>query len=92
MFDKEYRAELDELVKRTIFLATADERYWALSIKPGVMRKRVELAVWNGESDISRLVRVALGEDVVVQFPFCGNMRMPRPPPIHRSWYDFAPS
>jgi hypothetical protein len=94
MVDDEDQAEIDELVRQAIFLATADERYWSLGIKPAVMRGRAKNALIQGETDISRLVGIALGEQVVVQFPFYGQLleRMKPPPPTHRSWFDFTPS
>ena len=77
MYDA-YRGEIDELVQRAIFFAHADARYPALNIKPAVMRKRVEQAVFEGEYDVSRLVGIALGDHVVVQFPFCGTLEQRR--------------
>jgi len=94
MVYEEYQAEIDDLARRAIFLATADERYWNMSLKPTVMRRRVEDAIFHGETDVARLATIALGDEVVVQFPFCGKIsdRMGPSPPTHRSWYDFTPS
>jgi hypothetical protein len=94
MVYEEYQAEIDELIGRAFFLATADERYWGMGIKPVVMGKRVEDAIFHGETDVARLASIALGDEVVNQFPFCGKLsdKMGPPPPTYRSWYDFTPS
>jgi len=83
MVYEEYQAEIEELTRRAIFLATADERHWDRSIKPAVMRERVEDAIFHGETDVARLAAIALGDEVVVQFPFCGKLsdKMGPPPP-----------
>ena len=90
MLNEDFQAEIDELTRRVIFLATTDERCFGSSvvIRPQVMSKRIKHAVMHGESDIGRLVEIALGTEVIVQFPFHGRSLSLSAPSTYRSWHD----
>lgn len=63
------QADLDDFAAQVMFLAMADPDCRGRHVRQCVMRKRIDHELMKGETDLNRLVRVALGDEVLVMFP-----------------------